>query len=106
MRLRIWLEFDESTYFAICHSTYTRLKGCTFGKLKCELHTDEVLIALSICALNDKNAEKAINCLHLLKGCEVHSSVILSQVDVSVFRSLGINLTCEPIYQTNKLYHR
>lgn len=82
------------------------LKIAHLGNLNARLHTDEVLIALSICALNDKNAEKAINCLHLLKGCEVHSSVILSQVDVSVFRSLGINLTCEPTYQTNKLYHR
>src|SRR5574344_628365 len=81
------------------------LKVAHLGNLNARLHTDEVLIALSICALNDKNAEKAINCLHLLKGCEVHSSVILSQVDVSVFRSLGINLTCEPTYQTNKLYH-
>ena len=41
-----------------------------------------------------------------LKGCEAHSSVILSQVDDSVFRKLGINLTCEPAYQTKKLYHR
>jgi uncharacterized protein (UPF0371 family) len=41
-----------------------------------------------------------------LTGCEVHSTVILSQADEVVFRNLGINLTCEPQYQTQKLYHR
>ena len=41
-----------------------------------------------------------------LKGCEAHSSVILSQVDDSVFRKLGMNLTCEARYQSQKLYHK
>ena len=41
-----------------------------------------------------------------LAGCEVHSSVILSQVDSDVFKKLGVNLTCEPVYQTKKLYHK
>ena len=69
------------------------------------LHTDEILIALSICAVSDPNAALAIDQLQNLKGSEVHSSVILSQVDVKVFRNLGINLTCEPQYQSQKLYH-
>lgn len=43
--------------------------------------------------------------LAMLRGCEVHSSVILSQVDMGVFRKLGVNLTSEPVYQTKKLYH-
>jgi uncharacterized protein (UPF0371 family) len=43
--------------------------------------------------------------LKLLKGCEVHTSVILSQVDEKVFRNLGVNLTSEPKYQTHKLFH-
>ena len=44
--------------------------------------------------------------LEKLKGCEAHSSVILSDVDMNVFRKLGINLTCEPKYHTKKLYHK
>ena len=70
------------------------------------LHTDEVLIALSISAATSETAEIAMQQIEKLKGCEAHSSVILSQVDDSVFRKLGINLTCEPVYQTKKLYHR
>ena len=41
-----------------------------------------------------------------LAGSEVHSSVILSQVDEAVFRRLGMHLTCEPVYETKKLYHK
>ncbi len=70
------------------------------------LHTDEVLIALSICAVTDEKAKRAMEQLQNLKNAEVHSSVILSQVDMNVFRKLGVNLTCEPDYQTQKLYHR
>lgn len=40
-----------------------------------------------------------------LRGCEAHSTVILSQVDSTTFRKLGVNLTCEPKYQTKKLFH-
>lgn len=63
------------------------------------LHTNEVLIALSICAATDENAELAMQQLDKLRGCELHSSVILSPVDENVFRRLGINFTCEPVYQ-------
>lgn len=70
------------------------------------LHLDEILLALSVCAVTDDNAKAAMEQLHNLKGCEVHSSVILSQVDINVFHKLGVNLTCEPSYQNNKLYHK
>lgn len=69
------------------------------------LHTDEVLIALSICAATDDKARRAMEQLKNLKGSEVHSSVILSQVDMGIFRKLEVNLTCEPNYQSQKLYH-
>ncbi len=69
------------------------------------LHTDETLIALAISASNDENARKAMDKLPELANCEAHSSVILSQIDSSVFRKLGINLTCEAVYQSKKLYH-
>ena len=69
------------------------------------LHTDEILIALSICAATDDLAKQALDSAYKLAGCEAHSSVILSGVDENVFRKLGVNLTCEPKYQTKKLYH-
>lgn len=82
------------------------LKVEHLGNRNPRLHTDEVLIALSICAATDEKAEAAMQQLKNLKGAEVHSSVILSQVDVNVFRKLGVNLTTEPVYQTKSLYHK
>ena len=70
------------------------------------LHTDEMLVALAISAASDENAMKAMQMLDALKGCDVHVSVILSSVDDSVFKRLGMNLTCEPTYENNNLYHK
>lgn len=81
------------------------LKAKHFGSKNALLHLDEILLALSICAVTDEKAKAAMEQLSNLKGSEVHSSVILSQVDVMVFKKLGTNLTCEPDYQTKKLYH-
>ena len=81
------------------------LKTGYLGNHNPRLHTDEVLIALCVSAVTDKNAEKAMNQLRNLRNCEAHSSVMLSQVDNNVFKKLGVNLTCEPKYQTKKLYH-
>lgn len=81
------------------------LKAKHFGSKNALLHLDEILLALSICAVTDEKAKAAMDQLSNLKGSEVHSSVILSQVDVMVFKKLGTNLTCEPDYQTKKLYH-
>ena len=75
------------------------LKVDHLGNRNPRLHTDEILIALSICAATNPTAEMAMEQLGRLRGCEVHSSVILSQVDEKVFRRLGINITCEPQYQ-------
>ena len=82
------------------------LKINHLGNHNPRLHTDEVLIALSICAVTDPLAETAMQQLEKLKGCEVHSSVLLSQVDVNTFRKLGVNLTTEPVYQNKRLYHK
>ena len=82
------------------------LKVKHLGNRNPRLHTDEVLIALSICAAEDPDARAAMEQLQNLKGAEVHSSVILSHVDKNVFRKLGVNLTCEPEYQTKSLYHK
>ncbi len=81
------------------------LKIKNLGNHNPRLHTNEVLIALSIAAAHDKKAKKAFEQLPLLKGCEVHSTVILTEVDAGTFRKLGMNLTCDPEYQTKKLFH-
>ena len=70
------------------------------------LHSDETLIALSMSANSNPLAKQALEAIEMLKGCEAHSTVILSQVDADVYRKIGINLTCEPRYQTKKLYHK
>ena len=82
------------------------LKVNHLGNHNPRLHMDEVLIALSISAATNPTAEVAMRQLDKLRGCEAHSTVILSGVDSSTFRKLGINVTCEPKYQTKKLYHK
>lgn len=69
------------------------------------LHTDEVLIALAVDSTTSDICDKALKALNELKGCNVHSTVILSEVDINVFKKLGMHLTMDPIYQTKKLYH-
>ena len=66
------------------------------GSQNPRLHTDEILIALSISAATSPDAARALNAVPLLKGCEVHSSVLLSSVDEGIFKKLGMHLTCEP----------
>ena len=75
------------------------LKVDHLGNRNPRLHTDETLIALSISAATNPTAEFAMEQLSKLRGCEVHSSVILSSVDEKIFKRLGINLTCEPRYK-------
>ena len=75
------------------------LKVGHLGNRNPRLHTDETLIALSISAATNPTAELAMEQLDKLRGCEVHSTVLLSGVDVNMFRRLGINLTCEPKYE-------
>ncbi len=82
------------------------LKVGYLGNRNPRLHSDEVLIALSISAATNQDARTAVSCLSALRGCEAHSTVILPQVDAAIFRKLGIHLTCEPQYQTKKLFHR
>ena len=81
------------------------LKTEHLGHKNPRLHVNEVLLALSICALTDINARNALEKLDELRCCEVHTSVILSGVDISTLRKLGVNLTSDPRYQTKKLYH-
>lgn len=81
------------------------LKTDYLGSRNPRLHTDEILIALSISAAADDAARLALAQLPKLKGCEVHSTVILSSVDEKTFRRLGMHLTSEPAYETNSMFH-
>ena len=74
------------------------LKTRYLGSHNPRLHTDEMLIALSVSAATNAEAAKALSALPSLRGCEAHCTVILSEVDERMFRKLGIHLTCDPVY--------
>ena len=76
------------------------------GSANPRLHSDEVLIALASSANADPKAARALDHLEELGGCQAHCTVILSPADAVTYKKLGLQLTCEPQYQTNKLYHR
>ena len=75
------------------------LKVEHLGSLNPRLHTDEILIALASSATSNPLADKAMNQLANLRGCQAHISVLL-------YKKLGLQVTCEPQYETKKLYHR
>ena len=81
-----------------------KLKTEYLGSKNPRLHTDEVLIALSMCAATDMNAQLALEQIPKLKCCQAHSSVMLSTVDIKVFMRLGIQLTSEPKHENKKIY--
>ena len=84
-----------------------KLKIGYLGSQNPRLHTDEILIALSISAATNKDAKLALEQLPKLRGCDAHSSVMLSAVDEQTFKRLGMYLTCEPKYEAdNKKYHK
>ena len=80
------------------------LKVRYLGGRNPRLHTDEVLIALSLAAVTDSNAKRALEQLPNLKGCQVHTSVMLSEVDIKIYKRLGVDLTSEPVQTTKKRY--
>lgn len=80
------------------------LKVRFLGGKNPRLHTDEVLIALSLAAVSNENAKCAIEQIPALRGCQVHTSVMLSEVDIKIFKKLGVDLTSEPVRSGLKLY--
>ena len=80
------------------------LKTKYLGSTNPRLHTDEILIALSMSAALNEIAKLALDQLPKLRGCQVHTSVMLSDVDIKVFKKLGIQLTSEPRYEYKRLY--
>ena len=83
----------------------TNLKVKTLGSKNPRLHLNELLIALSICAVTDPIAARAQEQLSRLRHGEMHSSVILAESDVNTLKKLGIHLTCEPVYESKRLFH-
>ena len=82
------------------------LKVEHLGNHNPRMHTDELLITLAICAVTNPIAGRAIEELSALRSCEAHSSVILSHVDIELFKKIGVNMTFEPRFQAEKLYHK
>ena len=80
-----------------------KLKVYYLGSVNPRLHSDEVLIALSTCAATDANAQKALEQLPKLRGCQVHTSVMLSDADKKIFKKLGVELTSEPVQEDKKM---
>ena len=84
----------------------SKLKTESLGHRNPRLHSDEVLIALSMSALTNPDAALALERLHELRGCSAHVSVIISEEDIDLYKRLGIHVTCEPRYELQKLYHK
>ena len=82
------------------------LKTKHLGSRNPRLHTDEVLIALSVSASADEYARQALSQLQNLRGCDVHTTTILGSVDEGIFRNLGVEVTCEPRFARKSLYRK
>ena len=83
-----------------------RLKVEHLGNRNPRLHTDEMLIALAMSAVTNPTAELAMHELDKLKGAQVHSTVILSQVDEKLLKRIGANVTCSPVYEGQRLFRK
>ncbi|MCQ2429565.1 MAG: DUF1846 domain-containing protein [Clostridia bacterium] len=81
------------------------LKVEHLGSRNPRMHTDELLLALSICAVTDPNASLAMESLSELRGSEVHSTVILAHCDEKLFGKLGTYVTADPVFEDKNLYH-
>ncbi|NLK22224.1 MAG: DUF1846 domain-containing protein [Epulopiscium sp.] len=81
------------------------LKTRTLGSINPILDCEEILIALSICAATNPVAQIAMDRLGMLKGCQAHSTTIISRNDEQIFGKLGIDITCDPEYATQNLYY-
>ena len=99
------IEHDKHVISPQAIEPIQNLKISYLGSKNPRLHTDEVLIALSISAMHDNVAKLALEQLPKLENLQVHSSVILSEVDIKTFKKLGIHLTTEATYESKCLYH-
>ena len=82
------------------------LKTKHLGSRNPRLHTDEVLIALSVSAAKDDNARRALDVIKQLRGCDVHTTTILGSVDEGIFRNLGVLVTSDPVFARKKALYQ
>ena len=82
------------------------MKISHLGHRNPRLHSDEVLIALSISAVTNPLAERVLKKLDDLRGCDAHFSVIISEEDEKLYKRLGIHVSCQPRYEIKRLYHK
>lgn len=82
------------------------LKTKHLGSLNPRLHTDEVLIALSVSAAKDESARRALDVIKQLRGCDVHTTTILGSVDEGIFRNLGVLVTSDPVFARKKALYQ
>lgn len=82
------------------------LKTKHLGSLNPRLHTDEVLIALSVSAAKDENPRRALDVIKQLRGCDVHTTTILGSVDEGIFRNLGVLVTSDPVFARKKALYQ
>ncbi|SDF80883.1 DUF1846 domain-containing protein [Marvinbryantia formatexigens] len=97
---------EEHVISPVAIEPIQRLKTAYLGSKNPRLHTDEVLIALSISAATSKTAQLALEQIPKLAGCQVHTTVILSAVDIKTFKRLSVQLTSEPVYENKRLYSK
>lgn len=95
---------EEHVISPVAIEPIQRLKTEYLGSINPRLHTDEVLIALSISAATSKTAQLALEQIPKLAGCQVHTTVILSAVDIKTFKRLSVQLTSEPVYENKRSY--
>ena len=83
-----------------------KLKVESFGSNNPRLHTDEILIALAMSAVTNPTAKSAMEQLPKLRDTDAHATVILSETDTRILKKLGIRVTTEPVYETERLYRK
>ena len=97
------IEHDEKLIKPEAIEPIQALKVNFLGGKNPRLHSDEVLIALALTSVSSENAERAMEQIPKLRGCQVHTSVMLSEADSKTFKRLGVDLTCEPVRSRLKL---
>ena len=82
------------------------LKTSTLHAKNPRLHSDETLLALSVSSATDPIAKQLVDAADQLRGCDAFFSVILSPTDEKLYRTLGINICCEPKYEQRRYFHK
>ena len=92
---------DDEVIAPICHLKTEHLKSTNP-----RLHSDETLLALAVSSRGNAIAAQLMDSINKLKGCDAHFSVIISPTDENLYRTLGINVSCEPKFEQRRFYHK